>query len=108
MSFSRLPVMEGNRIRSLGQFDPNGIFGAFSRVVLRELGPQAPGLNAHHGIYGRVEVRGAAEFLGRNLMLLEGCSGMLDGVVRQVAKQLAERLRPMEHAAVRDLLHLSQ
>ena len=42
MRFSRLPVMEGKRICSLGQLDPNGIFSAFSRVILRELALRRP------------------------------------------------------------------
>jgi hypothetical protein len=53
-----------------------------------------------------IEVRRSAEDLCRNLILLDGCSGMMGGLVGQILEHLAQRFRAMQDMAVYKLMNL--
>ena len=55
-----------------------------------------------------IKIGRAAEDLSRDLIFLEGNSGMLQRVVRKIAQQLAKRLGTMERMAVHQPLDLNE
>jgi hypothetical protein len=84
--------VESEGIGALGKFDANVVFGAFTGIVFSELGAKPASLDADHGIDGRVEIGCATEFFCSNLVLLDGSSGMFEGVMGEIPQELAERL----------------
>jgi len=56
----------------------------------------------------RIEIRWAAEDLGRNLIFLERAAGVLKGVICEVAKKLAEGLGPVEGTAIQKPLNFEK
>ena len=54
----------------------------------------------------RIEIAGPTENFGRDLILLQGQSRMLDGVVGEVPEKLAQRLRTVKSVAIYQLLDL--
>jgi hypothetical protein len=83
-------------IVALGDFHNDRVFEALRRVVFGQLGAETTSLDPNHGIDMGIEVLLAAENFRRNLVLLGGSAGMLQGMIGQIAEQLAERLRPVE------------
>src|SRR5579862_33105 len=100
--------MEGKDISPLRQFHDNRIFSPVSSVVFRQLYPEAPSLHTHHGVQLWVEVRRPAENLGRNLIFLDGSTGMIQNMAGQITEQLAQGLRPVEHMAVGQPIDLTK
>ncbi len=97
------PEMEGESVRTFRQFDDNGIGRSFRAVVLRQFDSQATGLNANGGIGGRIEIRRAAEDLSRQLIFLDRSSGMVERLLSQILKHLAQRFRSVKDGAVCEL-----
>ena len=56
----------------------------------------------------RIEIVRTAENLGRDLVLLQRRSGMIERVLSQIAQQFAEGFRPVKHLAVDQLVNLPQ
>src|SRR5580704_11637236 len=100
--------MEGKDICALRQFHDNRILSPVARVVFRQLHPEAASLHPHHGVQLRVEVCRAPKNLRRNLIFLDGSTGMIQNVACQVTEQLAEGLRPMQHMAVGEPIDLTK
>ena len=100
--------VERESVGTFGQIDANRVFDAFRGVVFGELGTKAAGLNANHRVNGGVEVRRATEFLGGDLILLQGYTGVIEGVASQIAQQSAERFRRVERMAVFEFLDLEE
>src|SRR6266849_3822343 len=98
--------MESQKIVALGHFDQDRILAPLRGVVFSQLGTQAPRLHTHHRVQMRIEVLLAPEDLGRNLVLLRGSTGMVQGMVCQIAQQFAEGLRAMESMARQKSLNL--
>jgi len=65
-----ITLVKGQRVAAFGQLDPHRVFRAFAGIILNQLGTETAGLDAHHGVHGRIKVRGPPELFGRNLVLL--------------------------------------
>src|SRR5882724_997243 len=91
--------MESEAITALGHFQNELIVNPLGGVVLSQFCTKTARLDPYHRIYMRIEVFLAPEDLGGNLILLRRDAGMFKGMVRQVLKKLAERLRAMERMA---------
>ena len=100
-------LVEGEGIGAFGKLNPNVVVRAFAGVVLEKFGAEATGLDAHHGIDGRVEIRGAAELLCSNLVFLDWGAGVFDGVVSEIAQKLTEGLGTVKNGAGSDPLNLA-
>src|SRR5580704_12029737 len=107
-SRARRPRMEGEDIVAFGHFDQDRVVRPLRGVVLREFGAQAPGLHADHGVEVRVKVLLAPKDFGRNLVLLWRGTRMLQGMIGEVAQELAKRLRAMERMAGKKFLDLDE
>jgi hypothetical protein len=99
--------VERESVRAFGEFDANVVFGALAGIIFRELGAKSAGLDADHGIDGRVEIRRAAELFCSNLVFLQGGAGMLDRVVREIAQEFAQGFRAVEDGASCNLIYLA-
>jgi len=64
-------------------------------------------LDTDHGIDGGIEVRRAAELLCSNLVLLDRGAGVFDGVVGEIAQELAQGFRAVEDGAGGNPLYLT-
>ena len=100
--------MESEGIIALGHLHQDWIFGTLGRIILRQLGSQPPSLHPYHGIYVGIEVLLSSKDLCRNLVLLGGSTGMLQGMAGQIAEKLAERLRPVEGVTGKKFFDLSE
>src|SRR6266481_8038605 len=89
---TRGTLMECQDIVALGHFDQNRILRSLRTIILSEFAAQAPRLYPNHRVQMRVEVLLAPEDFGRNLILFWGSSGMIQGMVCQIAQQLAKGL----------------
>ena len=98
--------MERNGVGALGDLDQYGIVYALMRVVLGELYAKASGLHPHSGVALRIESCRAAQDLGRDLVFLERDPGVIEGVLGQIAKQLAQRFRTAEAMTIGKLIYL--
>ena len=76
------------------------------RVVLGELYAKASGLHPHSGVALRIESCRAAQDLGRDLVFLERDPRVIEGVLSQIAKQLAQRFRAVQAMAFGKPLYL--
>ena len=72
------------------QFHNYGIVCSFSRIVVGEFEAQAPSLHAHARIRLRIKIPRATENFGRNLVLLQMYSRMIERMLRQIPQQLAK------------------
>ena|SRR5205814_1977158 len=89
------------------EFDDDGVFGTVGVVVFGEFYAQASSLHPDHGIELGIEVRRAAEDLGRNLILLDGSAGMVERMLGEIAQEFAQLFGAMEGMAVHQLIDLS-
>ena len=55
-----------------------------------------------------IEVGGAAENLGRNLILLDGSAGMIQDVLGEIAEQLAQLLGAVQGVTIYELIDLPE
>jgi len=101
-------MVEREHVRTLRKFDDNGIPGAVSSIVLGELYAKTPGLDADHRIQLGVEIRRAPKDLGRYLVFLDRRSGMIQGMLGEIAEQFAQRLGAMQDMAVHQPVDLSE
>src|SRR6266851_52804 len=101
-------MVEREEVGSLGEVDPDGVIGALRGIVFRQLRAKAPSLHANHGIQLRIEIGLAAEDLGRDLVLLERSTGMIEGMLGKIAKQLAERFGAVQRMAAGKPFYLSK
>jgi hypothetical protein len=84
--------MEGESIVALGDLHQDRIFGTLTSIVFRQFSTQTPSLHPDHGIYVGIKVLLPPKDFGGNLVLLRRSPRMLQGMVGQIAEQLAERL----------------
>jgi hypothetical protein len=75
-------------------------------VILRQLDSQASRLHADRGIALGIEAYSPSQDLGRDLVLLEGYTGMIKGVLGKIAEQLAQGFRPPEAMTINKPLYL--
>jgi hypothetical protein len=101
-------AVESQDVGATRELDDDRIFGAVRVVVFGEFYAKTPGLDADHGIELRIEVRGAAENFGRNLILLDGSAGMVESMFGEIAQELTQLLRPMQGVAVHQLIDLTE
>ncbi len=99
-------VVKTEGVVTLGQLHEKVVVGAFGCIVFGQFGPKASGLNANGGIEVGIEVWRSTEDLCRNLILLDGCSGMMDGLVRQILEHLAKGFGAMQDMAVHKFMNL--
>jgi hypothetical protein len=98
--------MERDGVGALGDLDQYGIVCALMRVVLRELYAKASGLHPDRRVALRIESRWATQDLGRDLIFLKRDPRVIEGVLGQVAKQLAQRFRAVQAMAFGKSLYL--
>ena len=67
-----------------------GSVDAFVGVVLRQLHAQTSGLNPDRGVALWIEAGRTTQYLGRDLILLEGYCRVIEGVFGQITQQAAE------------------
>jgi hypothetical protein len=65
-------------------------------------------MHPYRGIHARVEAGSAAQNVNREFVFAGAVAGVLHGALRQPGKQIAQKLRAVEVAAVQDLLGLSE
>src|SRR5882724_3400048 len=92
-------LVESEGVGAFGGFHDDRVVGALRGIVLGQLRAQAAGLDANHGVHMWVEVLLASEDFCRNLVLLRGGTGMVQGMIRQVTEQFAKGFRAMESVA---------
>ena len=103
--------MKGKNVSTFGQFHPDRVVvGGVSAVVLGEFCPQASSLYSHHGVDLRIEIVLSAEYFGGDLIFLQRSAGVIHGVFRDIAQELAQRFRTVQNGAVGQLVdfHLNQ
>ena len=99
LAVSRRPRVENQNIGALGEFDPHGVIDSRGGVVLRELGTQTPGLDTHHGVQLRIEVRLTPKYFGGDLVFLQRRAGMFERMVGKIAKQFTQGFRTVQRLA---------
>jgi hypothetical protein len=82
--------LEHESVRALWDFDKDRVVGAFVSVILCQLHSKTPSLNANGGIALGIKSGWAAQYLGRNLILLERDAMMIQGMLRQIPEELAQ------------------
>jgi hypothetical protein len=101
-------VVEREEIRTFGELDRDRVVRAIHAVILGKLSPQPSGLNANHGIKLGVKISGATENFRRNLVFLDGSSGMVQRVFRQVAQKFAQGFGAVQDLAADQFLDLRE
>jgi hypothetical protein len=91
--------MKRKDVGALREFHNDRIFESVRAVVFGELGAQASGLDADHGIKLRIEIGGAPEDFGGDLEFFDGSAGVIHGMLSQIAEQFTEGLRTMQSMA---------
>src|SRR5450631_814779 len=86
----RRAQVEREGVRSLRDFDDEGIVGPLMGVVLGELDPQASGLHTDRGVTLGVKPNGAPQNLGGDLVFLKRYAGVVERMFGQVAEQFAK------------------
>src|ERR1700694_4463516 len=114
--FSRRTAMISNRRRGslvkrqdvgpFWQLNPDGIGRPLGGIVLRQLRSKAPRLNANHGVQLGIKIGLAAKNFGRNLILFQGDTRMVQDVFRKITEQFAEGFRAMQSLAADESFHL--
>ena len=92
LGLTRCTPVEREHVRAARKLDDYGVFGTVGVVIFGEFYAEAPSLNADHGIELGIEIRGAPEDLGRNLILLDRSAGMIQRVLREVTQEFAKLL----------------
>ena len=98
--------VERERVRALGEFDDDGVVQTLLPIELSELHAQAPGLNADGGIALGIESGGAAEDFGRDLVFLQREARMIQGMLGEVAEQLAQGFRGVQAMTINKFIYL--
>src|SRR5258707_14864344 len=98
--------MERKRIGTLGHFHQDGVFRPFMCVILRQLYSEPPGLDPDRGVALRIEPGRPAEHLGRNLILLECDTRVIEGMLREITQQFAQRFRAAQAMTINKLIYL--
>lgn len=84
------------------------VFPTFRLVVRGKFGAKAACLDAHQRVQLGIEVGRTAEDLGGNLVFLHWRAGMIQSLLGEKMKQLAERLRAVKSLAVHEFFDLSE
>ena len=98
--------MKRQRIRSLRQFDDNGIVDTFLPVELSQFDSQAPRLHPNGRVALRIEPGWPTQNFSRYLILLQRNAGMIQRVFCQVSQQFAQRFRAMQDMTIGKPLYL--
>ena len=98
--------MERERVRTLGEFDDDGIVGTFLRVILGQLHTQASRLHPDRGITLGIESRRAPKDFGGDLVLLESDARVIEGMFGEVAEQLAQGFRSVQAMTINKFIYL--
>jgi hypothetical protein len=98
--------VEGECVRSLGQLHHEGVIWPLVRVILFQLHAQASCLHSDGRVALRIESSRPAQYLGRDLVFLEGHAGMIQRVLREIAEQLAQRFRPPQAMTIYKFIYL--
>src|SRR5579864_9701667 len=103
---SNATQMKSKSIRSFRKIDHHQIVNTLVRIVLGQFDSQTSSLNSHRGVALGIEADWAPQYFSGDLILLDGKARMIEGVLRQVAKQSAERFRAAETMTICKLLYL--
>jgi hypothetical protein len=76
------------------------------RIVLREFHAETSGLNADRGVALRIKPGGTSQDLSCDLVLLQSNSGVIKGVLGEIAKQPAQRFGAVKDMAFCKSLYL--
>jgi hypothetical protein len=76
-------------------------------VVVNQLEAQTPSLNPYRGISLGIEVLRPSEHFGGDLIFLQRKSRVRQGVIAEIAKQFAKRLRFAKSLALNNLVDLA-
>ena len=82
--------LEYRSVTSLRQPDDKRVGGAVARIVILQLGPQPPSLDAHHRIGARIEPVAALKDFRAEHGLLERAGFAREGALDQVAEKPAQ------------------
>src|SRR5215475_455840 len=107
----RLPLssmVKRENVRPLREVHQDRVLRAFRLVVRRQLGAKPTRLHAHQRIELGIEIRWPPEHFGGNLVLLHSGAGMIQRLLGEILKKLAQRFRAMERLAIDQLLYLTQ
>src|SRR4029077_234236 len=98
--------MKCQSIGTLGDLNDDGVHDAFVCVILRQFHAQTSRLNAYRGVALWIEAGRTAQNFGGDLILLEGYSGVIQGVFGQVSQQTAKGFRRVKAMAFCKPLYL--
>ena len=101
-------MVEGQDVGTAGQLDSDRVLDAVGVVVFGELYAQSSSLDANHRIELGIEVSRAAEDFRRNLILLDGSARVIEGVLGEISKKLAQLLGAMQGMTVHQLIDLPE
>ena len=102
------PMMKGQRIGSLWEVEHDMVFPTFRFVVRGKFGAKAACLDAHQRVQLGIEIGRTAEDLGGDLVFFNWCAGMIQSLLGEKMKQLAERLGAVKSLAVHELFDLPE
>jgi hypothetical protein len=98
--------MERQSVRPSGDLYDDCVVDAFVRIVFAKFDPEASRLNPYRRVTLRVESRWPAQYLRRNLVFLQGNSGVIEGVFSEVAQQFAEGFGRVKAMAFNKFIYL--
>src|ERR1051325_2710126 len=93
------PVVDNNRVATLGNLNDCGVVCAFRAVILSQFRTESTRLDAHHGIQLRIEVRLPTKDLCSNLILFDWDPWVFYRVFGEIAQKFAEGFGAMEGMA---------
>ena len=91
---------------ALATFSLLPIVQAFVGVILRQLDTKPPSLDPDRRVALRIEPGRTAEYLGRNLILLQCEPRVVEGVLRKITQQFAQRFRAAQTMTINKLIYL--
>ena len=101
-------MMERENVGPLRHFHDDRIVRTIRAVVLSQLHAQASCLHADGRIRLRVEIRRSSKDFRSDLIFLQGDARMMECMVGEITKQLAERFRPMKDTTADQAIDLSE
>jgi hypothetical protein len=99
------PRVKSQDVGALGKLHDDGIFrGSVATVVLGQFRSEAARLNADHGVQLGVKAVLPAENFRGDLVLLEGGTGMIEGVQGNVTEKFAQGLGAVQNRTIHQSL----
>jgi len=103
----RFRPAEHGHVAALGDGDDDRVVAAGDEIVALHGAPQAPGLDTHHRVVGRVEILVAAKHLGGDGIALEAPGLAGQGLLHHETEKVPHPVRGLELPVAQDALELS-